>query len=299
MPKSSFDDDIVFSGKILRYYRDAATPAIKERTDKGGWKILCHGTKAQMDVAWNRMWNDQDEGKEAVSTGTSMVIRDKADQGKEINISESELKRENQKPNAFGFSPGTVIRYHDAAQQFGRMAVLCAAKAGAELNQIKANCKHGEWLKIIELMPFSAETARNYRKLADQMTERFLEQGGEIDLLSIPEPEHLADPEYAETLRRVQRITGEQGLRQLYSDWGIMREPKALGGARDKKPTPLTQEQVQEFAEQDVLSLITDIQTLCIGEDRKIQMMEVPTLRLLEGDLIDALKNVRTLIKAG
>ena len=214
------------------------------------------------------------------------------------------LPPESKKTTALSFSTEAAENWHYAAQHHAQIAVICAARAGAELNKIKAECGHGEWQKIVSSLPFSVSTAKNYRNLATQLADRLQElgTGAAFELLSLPEPENLADPIYAEQLEQINQVTGEQTLRQLYFDWGICKAPKQLGGARDPKP-PKPLENGETQAHRDacelVFPLMDQLQALVIGDRRVIQHMTVKELQVFEADLVDSLLNVRNLIAAG
>lgn len=220
MSKIDYEKDIVWHGKILRYYGNAKKPAIKERTDSGGWKIYCHHEqKRQVDIVWKRLWNDQDEGVEAVKTGTSMEIRstDLSPVG-------------DQNPSTLGFSNETVVFWHDASIKLGKLSVFCAAIAGAQLNHIKEQCKQGEWQGFVKTLPFSVETARVYRRLAEDLQARITDAGQTLSLLSLPDPGELLKPEYADSVELVRGITGDKSMRQLCFDWDILKQPGKKGG---------------------------------------------------------------------
>lgn len=311
-------DDMIWNNKILRWYGEGRNPSIRERTGKGGWKILCHGTKTQMETAWARMYPERDTTKKIVSTGTTLEIVDaavelpkpvvtfepaKVHRGALLNrevIEPEVLSPETKIRTACGFSIKTSVQWHEAAQHHAQIAVVCAARSGAELNQIKEQCGHGEWQKIVKELPFSADTAKRYRDLAVQLQTRLHElgTGDAFELLLLPEPEKLSDPIYAEQLGQINQVTGEQTLRQLYFDWGIVKPPAKLGGDRrtDKDPKPPLAEQ-KRLATELINGLQHDIQRQCIDDNtRKLHLLAPTQLKSLEDDLVSALLNVRELL---
>lgn len=198
-----------------------------------------------------------------------------------------------------------AIGWVAASKQYAQIAVICAARAGAEFARIKGQCGHGEWMKVLKLLPVGKETVYKYIKVAEELQARLSEGGDAFDLLQLPDPTRLIEPEYAETLEQINQVTGEQTLRQLYFDWGICKAPGGPAGGYHPGPAKgeATPEQLAKVRRNDaneaVGTLCADIQATCLGERRSIHLADLDHLRLLEGDLVDALRNVRELIKAG
>jgi hypothetical protein len=120
----------------------------------------------------------------------------------------------------------------------------------------------------------------------------------------------LVDPENSKEalIKKLEQMAfdfiGDDSQAELFAKHGIqVREPKPLGGYHPKVGPPMTPDEIiardKQEATEAVGTLCYDIQAVCIGEKRKIQLADPAILRLLEGDLIDAIKNVRTLLKAG
>jgi hypothetical protein len=129
------------------------------------------------------------------------------------------------------------------------------------------------------------------------------ELGGDVfDLLELPEPAQLSEPEYAEQLEQINQVTGEQTLRQLYFDWGITKqsksEPKPLNLP---KPKPLDpgETQAHRTATELIYPVMHGITRWLVGEERMVQHLTLNELKVLQGDLIDAKRVVDGLIKAG
>lgn len=206
-------------------------------------------------------------------------------------------------PTTVAIATGRAIDLVEFSKKFAKVSVICAAQAGAEFSKIKSDCPRGIWMRVLKTLPFSTETVRKYIKVAEELQARLSEENGGFNLLELPSPEELITGDHSDVVDLINQVTGEQTLRQLYFDWGIVRKAKALGGHHPKAGPPATPEQQLAFerkmATEAIGTLCYDIQALCIGEKRKIQLAEMPFLQLLEGDLIDAIKNVRTLIKAG
>lgn len=136
---------------------------------------------------------------------------------------------------------------HHAAQQHANASVLCAAIAGAVMHAKKMVCKHGEfttWLETVaEANGITARTCRNYMAVADEMTTRlkalpkrkrvsFLGDGSDspdskrplLQLLADMNPANLDELRAAAVAEAVREVTNDQTLRQLYFDWGIMKD---------------------------------------------------------------------------
>ena len=154
------------------------------------------------------------------------------------SICQSDLQPlETQKASALAFSTTEVIYWHDASIKLGKLSVFCAAISGAKLNEIKADCQQGEWQRVVKDLPFSTETARVYRTLANELQERIDAKGHSINLLSLPDPSELLKPEYSDTVDLVREMTGDKSIRQLCFDWGILKQPKNPGGDTTGKGT--------------------------------------------------------------
>lgn len=194
-----------------------------------------------------------------------------------------------------------AVELVEFSKKFGQVAVICAAQAGAEFSNIKDQCERGEWMKVLKQLPFGKSTVYKYIKVADEFQLRLSQGEDAIDLLTLPSPQELISGDHSELVSKINTVTGEQTLRQLYFEWGICKAPKALGGARpvtDHTPKELVELRKQD-ANESVGALCTDLQKVCIGESRSVNLADIEFLKLLEGDLMDSLKNVRELINAG
>lgn len=195
-----------------------------------------------------------------------------------------------------------AVSLAEFSKKFAQVSVICAAAAGAEFANLKGQCQHGEWMKVLKLLPFGKDSVYRYMKIAEELQARLSEGDDSFDLLQLPNPQELLDGNHSALVDKINKVTGEQSLRQLYFDWGICKAPGGpTGGKRDI--TPKTPKQLAEVRRQDanesVGELCFDLQKVCIGNQRCIQHADIDHLKLLEGDLIDALKNVKELIKAG
>jgi hypothetical protein len=142
-----------------------------------------------------------------------------------------------------------VVTLHTLASQCASMAVYCAAAAGAVMLCKKKTLKHGQflpWVSNIRLAngsPLGDRTAQRYMQLADEMVARikalpnttrvsYLGEGAAscLETLAAFEPTKLDDLRNHAVAELVSKATNEKGLRQLYFDWGIMKEPGKLGG---------------------------------------------------------------------
>lgn len=74
-------------------------------------------------------------------------------------------------------------RWHEAAQKKAQEAIQAAVTCGSMLNEIAAQLAHGEWYPFLETVGINRETARRYRKLADEFANRgnfLLPQGANL-----------------------------------------------------------------------------------------------------------------------
>ena len=208
------------------------------------------------------------------------------------------------KATTVAFSTNTAVAWHNAAQQHAQFAVICAARAGAELNHIKEKCEHGEWQEIVARLPFSRQTSDKYRALATELESR-LQAIGKADvfeILELPEPAMLAEPEYAKQIEQINEVTGEQTLRQLYFDWSIVKQPKSEKKQLHlPKPKPLDpgETQAHRDATELIYPLMEQLRRWVVSDERVVQHFDMTELKTLQGDLIDAKRIVDGLIKAG
>jgi hypothetical protein len=204
-------------------------------------------------------------------------------------------------PPVMEVSIGRAIELVEYSKKFARVSVICAAQAGAEFSSIKGQCERGEWMKVLKLLPFGKSTVYKYIKIADEMQSRLTDGGEGLDLLNLPNPQELLSGDHAELVEQINAVTGEQNLRQLYFEWGIVKQPTPTGGARkvdDKTPQELSAIR-REAATQAAQNLCLSIQKICLNETRCIELVEPAILKQLAGDLMDAYSKVRQLEQAG
>jgi hypothetical protein len=96
-----------------------------------------------------------------------------------------------------------VERWHKMAVEHSRIAIWCAACCGHELLIRKKEIGHGGWMKFVQVLTFSHDTATRYMDLAVQWQERVgqiphavrnlnadhLLAGGSRTFLDLPESE--------------------------------------------------------------------------------------------------------------
>jgi hypothetical protein len=149
-----------------------------------------------------------------------------------------------------------VERWHKMAVEHSRIAIWCAACCGHELLIRKKEIGHGGWMKFVQVLTFSHDTATRYMDLAVQWQERVgqiphgvrnlnadhLLAGGSRTFIDLPESE------IKEISEATTQAVGETTLRQLYFDWGICKAPYHPGGNMrkgDGKPAPVPLEMIQ------------------------------------------------------
>jgi hypothetical protein len=149
-----------------------------------------------------------------------------------------------------------VERWHKMAVEHSRIAIWCAACCGHELLIRKKEIGHGGWMKFVQVLPFSDETARKYMDLATEWKDRVgqiptagwnldktnLLVGGSRAVLDITEEQ------FTEISNATTQAVGETTLRQLYFDWGICKAPYHPGGNMrkgDGKPAAVPLEMIQ------------------------------------------------------
>lgn len=153
-----------------------------------------------------------------------------------------------------------VIQYHMAAERCSNLSIWCAAMAGAEILKRKKEFGHGkgftEWRNKL---PFGHTTAANYVNLAKSLESRLnslpkddmlallpaLKQTqkdieNRMSLLSLPSPMDVFNPAHEQIATIVRHIANDRSLSQLLFDWGIVKQPKLVGGHHPSVNPPLT-----------------------------------------------------------
>ena len=186
-----------------------------------------------------------------------------------------------------------VGELHQAAQQHATASVLCAAIAGAIMHAKKKSVKHGEfmpWLQtVMDENDMSQRTCYNYMSLADEMaarlkalpnTTRGLLGGGSapadgkrslLQLLADLNPAELDSDQARLVASAVREVTNDQTLRQLYFDWGIMKNKTATRTGGDMEVQAWLQEHYPKLAGTKLAALPASIRAEFIAyrESRK------------------------------
>lgn len=139
-----------------------------------------------------------------------------------------------------------VEHWHKMAVRHSRIAIWCAACCGGELIKRKKEIGHGGWMKFIQVLPFSDETARKYMDLAVEWEKRTGQIPTAVGISSEKLLEgvsgstvELTSEQVVEISEATTQAVGEKTLRQLYFDWGICKAPYHPGGnMRGDKPRP-------------------------------------------------------------
>jgi len=149
----------------------------------------------------------------------------------------------------------TVERWHLMAVRHSRLAIWCAACCGHELMLRKKEIGHGGWMKFIQVLPFSDETARKYMDLAVEWKDRVGQipttvgiSGGQFLEGVKNSTIELSPEQFTEITEATNQAVGETTLRQLYFDWGICKAPYHPGGNMrkgDGKPAAVPLEMIQ------------------------------------------------------
>ncbi|QBG47842.1 hypothetical protein EGM51_10720 [Verrucomicrobia bacterium S94] len=279
----------------------ADTVTIKRRTfgkdgkSYGGWSTVAKFSAEERDNAYNT-WSDLCfRSENPMLPGTESVDIDTEDM-QPIETGSDHYR------TPMDIAVQRAIELVDLSKKFAKVSVICAAQAGAEFARIKDHCERGEWMKVLNELPFGKSTVYKYIRVADEMQTRLAEGETAIDLHHLPSPEELISGDHADVIDRINAVTGEQSLRQLYFDWGILKSPEKTAvkkPAQDNNTPAQLAEIRRRDANEAIGSLCVDLQNICINEKRCIERADLDHIRTLEGDLIDALKNVRTIITAG
>lgn len=132
-----------------------------------------------------------------------------------------------------------AVSLAEFSKKFAQVSVICAAQAGAEFAQIKEQCERGEWMKVLQVLPFGKDTVYKYIKIAEELQTRLSEGSADVNLLDLPSPQELISGDHADVINQVNAVTGEQSLRQLYFEWGILKQPGKTGGDTSGTPPKL------------------------------------------------------------
>lgn len=318
-----FDQDIVWRGAICRHLGGTHEAKIKHRTLNGGWKTICNGDPKQIAPMWEKMWNEREVDKRVESTGRDLKIIDNS--GAEIAPKElgDDLQPKN---NHEGTKSTELVVSADSKCDLGSHLQLVAdqinadfaiykehekeatkymLKIGLLMEHVKKELPHGQLNKWIQQnLTIGYRHAHRFRKLAQAFIEANQLKEGEVFALVDPAN---SQKELADRLQQMAfDFLGDKAQGELLEEYGIrFRDPKPLGGdhgggqARAEIAKAPSAEAIAQAAELDVGALVEELRSLCISDRRKIHLVSLPLLRVLEGDLIDALKNVKALIKAG
>jgi hypothetical protein len=268
----------------------------KDDTGYGGWSVhkkFSADELPQAKDAWNQLCFKAENPEFVEITEGEMVPAESStmvETSTTIEVSD-----------AVGSSIKQAVGWMDASKQYAQISIVCAARAGAEFSRIKDQCERGEWMKVLKMLPFGKDTIYKYIKVADEMQARLAETNDSIDLLTLPDPAQLMSRDHTELVEQINAVTGEQSLRQLYFEWGIVKQPTPTGGARkvdDKTPQELLSVR-REAATQAAQNLCLSIQKICLNETRCIELVEPAILKQLAGDLMDAYSIVRQLEQVG
>jgi len=129
--------------------------------------------------------------------------------------------------------------FESGFQASSRQGVVYAFLAGLELNWLKSNLKHGEWLKFKEahLPQIPARSATRYMAFADQIghTVADLPTMGNLKLLS---DWKLAPEDEQKIVSAFHDNAGGKTLTELYRDTGVIRDKKPHEHHPIKPQTP-------------------------------------------------------------
>lgn len=174
-------------------------------------------------------------------------------------------------------------------------------KIGLMLEYAKETLPHGQLMKWAEKhLTITYRHANHFRKLAQYFIKANKLKDGEAFALVDPANSQAA---LADKLQQMAfEFMGDKTQAELFAEYGIqVREPKKLGGDHGggQARSELTAADRQAAANVSVGELCTDLQSVCIGDRRCLPLADLAHLKVLEGDLVDALKNVREIINAG
>ena len=131
-----------------------------------------------------------------------------------------------------------IIRHHELSGQHLAQSAVHAALAGLELQAAREQIEHGQFTEWVRTsFPFSEDTGQRYMRLAEGIKSmisktahvRFLE-----DVFNAP-PSELSDVKREKLVETLAKATEGQSLRQLYLDFGILKEPKRTGGYNGRR----------------------------------------------------------------
>jgi hypothetical protein len=219
---------------------------------------------------------------------------------REVDVAKSETEKVELYREEFAAVLPAVEHWHKMAVQHSRIAIWCAACCGYELVKRKREIGHGGWMKFIQILSFSDETARRYMVLAEEWQNRI----GQIPTACGISSEKLLDGVSGSTIKlstdQVARLSeattqavGEKTLRQLYFDWGICKAPYHPGGnmrgeGAGRPPAPSPDEIRQTWADEwvrvvgDVYDQACRKKTWCHLTDGELAEHTQSIIRVLE-----------------
>jgi hypothetical protein len=177
----------------------------------------------------------------------------------------------------------TINEYHRSACEAMRDAAAYAVMCGLELLAAKGATAHGSWERWVENnCEFSIETGKRYMRLADRLS-----QVGALKrvLAELPGGQVQTKGDRVAVAKAVSELTQGEELKQLYFDYGILREPAGVGGAREGAGRPTREEYQRKIAanvdaEWDSISkplyrFITEQRYLYMAADRQQTIVDV------------------------
>ena len=287
-----YEVDIMVDGIIYRLCTHAPTQTlmIKMKTDKGsgGWKThLLFPNNTAAKAEWDEMWERRYVTDPDATLAVAKVAPVKRDIVSFLDVAFiSDYNAE-------------VAEFKATSSKFAELTL----RIGLRLEFVKSQLKHGQLNKWIEEHGgISIRHARRCRDLAKVFIEA--QQIGEDEMFALVDPENSKEALIKKLEQLAFDFIGEDSQAELFAKYGIqVREPKALGGHHPKQGEPATAEELEELQRQDANESVGElchlIQRVCLGETRAIIRVEIPLLKVLEGDLIDSINQVRNLIKAG
>jgi hypothetical protein len=142
-----------------------------------------------------------------------------------------------------GFSQRTAYNYMSLAEQMSWRIKALPSATRKSLMRASSDFPHvGNLQRVANLKGEANKDGANATGVPN--FQRALPM---IEVLAALDPAKIEELRQAPVLDLIRKVTNDQNLRQLYFDWGIMREQPKLGGHHPSKKPKLTAAQILEL----------------------------------------------------
>lgn len=283
--KSIFDEQITVDGELYDFHVSSNCIVIREATgnpgEKRGWK---HFKKFKLSehleakAEWEAMYDRR------YVTAVAKVEKSKLDTMSNLQPIAAQINEK-------------YARFEVVEKE----ATMLMLEIGLAVEFAKEQLPHGQLMKWTQdNLTITHRHANRFRQLAQVFIKANNLKEDEAFLLCDPENSKEA---LGDKLRQMAfDFLGDRTQAELFEQYKIKSSEAANQKQRSlPKPKPLDpgESQAHRDATELIYPLMDHLQEYIIGDRRVVQHLDLKELKTLEADLVDALNNVRQLIKAG